>query len=210
MSDAEKSKKIHIIDDEPYGLESILRTDGFEIDSSRNPHEGLKKLLDNNYDLLLLDLIMPEMEGLNVLKTIRNSEKTRTLPIIILSNARSENNEARSLQVGADDVISKSSGPQTILARIKSLLRRVEWDKKKFDKTDNFQIRTTKSNELLTSRQIEILNLMSKGYSNKEIADELFISETTIKAHLRTIFKKLKVTNRTQAVLYSIQKGFDV
>lgn len=208
-------KKIIVIDDEPQGIHLILKSLGYEVEMYTSPSEGLHHIIDRSnghYDLVLVDLVMPGMTGWEILNEIRNNEKSKTLPVIILSALSNNEAQASGLNQGADDYIYKPYELSTLIARIESLFRRVEWDRKPLT---NLNITSSKpvseisndENEPLTHRQIEILKLMSQGYSNKQMADNLFLSETTIKAHLRSIFKKLKVANRTQAVLIGLKTG---
>lgn len=208
------AKKIIVIDDEPQGIHLILQSLGYQVEMYTSPAEGLSHILDisnGHYDLVLVDLVMPGLSGWEVLKKIRSNDKSKTLPVIIVSGVSNTEAQTSGLNQGADDYIYKPYELSTLIARIESLLRRVEWDRKPLT---NLNITQTKSedllddeNEPLTQRQIEILKLMSQGYSNKQMADNLFLSETTIKAHLRSIFKKLNVTNRTQAVLVGLKNG---
>lgn len=200
-----KNKKILIIDDEPDGLDLILTSFGYETDVATNGKDGINKLLSNGgYNLALIDLVMPQVPGWKVLEQLRSNDKTRTLPVIIITAFNTSENQISSLNIGADDCIAKPFEIPALLARIESLLRRVNWQ-------DNHTVTLTtneeNNNSNLTKRQVEILSLMSKGYSNKQIADKLFLSETTVKAHLRTVFRKLGVANRTQAVLAGLNKG---
>ena len=107
------------------------------------------------------------------------------------------------LKTGADDYIVKPFILPNLLARMEAVLRRVNWQKpveKKLDLPYN-----TEKRPVLTSREKEVIALAAKGKSNKEIAEKLVLREVTVKSHLNNIFKKLKVTNRTQAVLLAMQ-----
>ncbi|MEW5820273.1 MAG: response regulator transcription factor [Cyanobacteriota bacterium] len=205
MNSINKNKRILIIDSEPCGIDWILESCGFTVVLCTDSNEGLRKLFSKEqFDLILIDLIMPKMTGLYILRKIRENKQTKALPVIILTSVNNKNNHIMSLNVGADDYILKPFEVSGLIARINSLLRRVEWDKERCNAPDD-KNNTTISN--LTGRQAEILKLISCGLSNKDIADRLVLSETTVKAHLRTIFKKLKVTSRTEAVFVGIKKG---
>lgn len=198
------TKKILIIDDEPETLEWVLKTYGYDTDIAVDGAEGIKRLKQDEYDLAIIDLVMPAMTGWSVLEKVRALDKTKTLPVIILTAFNTNQNHTASLKIGADDYISKPFDVSTLIARIESLFRRIEWEHPKEPSTV-IEVKTRK--KLLTSRQTEILDLIREGHSNKLIASRLYLSETTVKAHLRTIFKKLNVTNRTHAVLECIKLG---
>lgn len=201
----QKPKKILIVDDEPGGLDWVLKTYGYETEIATDGQEGINKATSSSqFDLAIIDLVMPTMTGFNLIKKFRKLENTRTIPIIVLTSFNSKQNHITSLNIGADDYITKPFEASTLIARIESIFRRIDWCK---DHKNIQNKSTAKNKKQLTRRQLEILNFMSQGYSNKIIAEKLVLSETTIKAHLRTIFKKLKVTNRTQAVFEGIKIG---
>ena len=97
------------------------------------------------------------------------------------------------LRNGADDYIIKPYSVQNMLARIEAILRRTNANLK--------QQSENKITKMLTKREAEVLKLAAKGENNKNISEKLFVSEITVKSHMTSIFKKLKVKNRTQAVL---------
>jgi DNA-binding NarL/FixJ family response regulator len=201
----DKRKNILVIDDQPEGLDLILNSFGYETDIARNSREALEKIFpSSNYDLIIVDLMMPGMPGSELIQRIRQHQEIKTVPIIMVTAFHSQENQVTCLQVGADDYISKPFEILNLIARIESLLRRVSWHQRP---SLSLPEGVSDLNEVLTKRQVEILKLMSQGFSNKQMANKLFLSETTIKAHLRTIFKKLNVSNRTQAVLVGINKG---
>jgi DNA-binding NarL/FixJ family response regulator len=200
----EKDKRILIVDDDDTSLDLLLNTLGYEVETETDGQKALSKIFNNkNYDLIILDILMPEIDGWQVLKTIRNNPDTESIPVIILSCLNNINYEISALKKGADDYIAKPFKNQELFARIESLLRR----------SNNYNTILInlpfdyKFNNDLTSRQKEILGIISKGLSNKEIARTLNISEKTIKAHIKSIFEKLNVANRTQAVLVGIKEG---
>ena len=90
------------------------------------------------------------------------------------------------------------------MARIEAILRRVNWQKENQNKTEK-NLNKDVNIEVLTPKEKEVLALVAKGASNQEIADKLCVRDVTVKTHLNSIFKKLKVTNRTQAVLLAMQ-----
>lgn len=205
MQEKNQIKKILIIDNNTEGLELLLSSFNFKVDLATNGKEGLRMLSENSYDLSIISFCAPLVDGLNLLEAIRNDDLLNFLPVIIISTEGSVENQVESLKKGADDYLEKPFEITNLVARIESLLRRISWYDNR--KSDLPNILNGRNKEDLTSRQVEILSLMSHGYSNKQMANRLFLSETTIKAHLRGIFKKLKVANRTQAVLVGINHG---
>ncbi len=202
--------KILIVDDNPNYLGDALPMYGYEVDIAKNGVEALHKLTSNEtktkFDLVLLDVMMPKMDGWQTLKYIRNNDKIKTIPIIMITAVNEESKQIMGLKTGADDYITKPFILPNLLARIDAVLRRSSWNKKALNE-QNINIPIDADVEQLTKREKEVISMLAQGASNKEIADKLFVRDVTIKTHLNAIFKKLKVTNRTQAVLLAIQLG---
>jgi DNA-binding response OmpR family regulator len=119
--------KILIVEDEPnmrMGLKDNLEFEGYEVDFADNGDDGLKKILENKYDLILLDVMMPKMSGFDVCKKAR--EKSITTPIILLTAKGEEVDKIVGLEIGADDYVTKPFSLRELLARIKAILRRSE------------------------------------------------------------------------------------
>ena len=119
------SYKILIVDDEPnmrLGLADNLEFEGFEVDQAENGKTGLAKILEKKYDLILLDVMMPEMSGFDVCRKTR--EKGIITPIILLTAKGEEIDKVLGLELGADDYVTKPFSLRELLARIKAVLRR--------------------------------------------------------------------------------------
>jgi len=200
--------KILIVDDNPKYLQDALPMYGYEVNVASDGVLALKMLakMDSNspYDLILLDVMMPNMNGWDTLKSIRNNEKTKHVPVIMLTAINEEQKMVSGLKIGADDYIVKPFVLPNLLARIEAVLRRSSWQKSEA-KSHDLPFGTDEPVEALTLREIEVLTLVAKGSNNQAIADKLFVKEVTVKTHLNSIFKKLKVSSRTQAVLLAMQ-----
>jgi len=195
--------KILLVDDNPKYLKDALPFYGYNVETATDGVQALKLLAKNNYDLVLLDVMMPNMNGWETLKSIRNNSNTEHLPVIMLTAVNEEQKIISGLKTGADDYIVKPFILPNLLARMEAVLRRANWQKP-VEKNLTLLYNTDKR-PVLTSREKEVLTLAAKGDSNKEIAEKLVLREVTVKSHLNNIFKKLKVTNRTQAVLLAMQ-----
>lgn len=197
--------KILIIDDNSKLLADALPMYGYETDTASDGLIALKLLEDNqDYDLILLDVVMPNLDGWETLKAIRQNEKTAHIPIIMLTSVSDANKQISGLKFGADDYIVKPFILPNLLARIEALLRRSTWNK---DNKKHSGLPFVKDEKImpLTSREKEILTLVSKGATNSQIAEKLYVREVTVKTHLNSIYKKLNVENRVQAVLLAQQ-----
>ncbi len=119
--------KILIVEDEPnmrLGLKDNLEFEGYQVDFAEDGEIGLKNILEGDYSLVLLDVMLPKMSGFDVCKTVR--KKGNTVPIILLTAKGEEIDKVLGLELGADDYVTKPFGLRELLARIKAVLRRGE------------------------------------------------------------------------------------
>lgn len=201
--------RILIVDDNPKYLQDALPMYGYEVVVATDGVQALRLLaksnLDINFiDLILLDIMMPNMNGWDTLKSIRNNEQTKHIPVIMLTAINEEQKMVSGLKIGADDYIVKPFVLPNLLARIEAVLRRSSWHKSEV-KSHDLPFCSDEPVETLTAREIEVLALVARGANNQMIAEKLFVKEVTVKTHLNSIFKKLKVSSRTQAVLLAMQ-----
>lgn len=199
--------KILIVDDNPKYLKDALPMYGYDVKVVTDGAQALKLLgkSTENFDLILLDVMMPNMNGWETLKSIRNNSKTKTTPVIMLSAVNEEQKIISGLKIGADDYITKPFVLPNLLARIEAVLRRTKWQKSEIKQNLNLDFASDGPLKPLTSKEIEVLSYVAKGDSNVEIAKKMFVRDVTVKTHLNSLFKKLKVSNRTQAVLLGMQ-----
>ena len=196
---------ILVVDDNPKYIADALPMYGYDVEVATDGVQALKILQKNNkFDLILLDVMMPNMDGWQTLKAIRNDSKLKHISVIMLTAVNEESKQVSGLRSGADDYITKPFILPNLLARIEALLRRARWQQEATQVSSDV-IDIPSDIEPLTEREKEVLKLVAKGANNDTIAKELFVKEYTVKAHLNNIFKKLKVKNRTQAVLLSMQ-----
>lgn len=119
--------KILIVEDEPnmrLGLKDNLEFEGYEVETAEDGEEGLNKILDNEYDLIIMDVMMPKISGFDVCKKVRVSGVTT--PIILLTAKGEEIDKVLGLELGADDYVTKPFSLRELLARVKAILRRSE------------------------------------------------------------------------------------
>lgn len=175
--------KILIVEDEPamrLGLNDNLEFEGYEVEQAADGEEGLQKILDGNYDLIIMDLMMPKMSGFDVCKTIR--KKGVTTPVILLTAKDQEIDKVLGLELGADDYVTKPFSLRELLARIKAVLRRgenlrVDEIKVQIGRIEiNFQNYTAAENEItvqMSHKEFEILNYLWKHRNKTVSRDDL-------------------------------------
>ena len=134
-------KRVLIIEDELSILKLLtynLEQEGYEIDSSMDGQEGLDMALENSYDMILLDLMLPNRDGMDICRAIR--QEKMDVPIIMLTAKDSEIDKILGLEIGADDYITKPFSPREVAARIKAILRRIHEPKSKSSSSSDEEV----------------------------------------------------------------------
>ena len=194
-----------LVDDNPKYLKEALPYYGYDVFTASDGIQALKLLSQNKFDIILLDVMMPNMNGWDTLKEIRKNVETKDVPVIMITAVDEEEKMVKGLRCGADDYIIKPFILQNLLARMEAVLRRTRRQNREIPRKESHFTSSDNPLKTLTAREKEVLQLAAEGANNKEIAEKLVLSEVTVKSHMNSIFKKLKVTNRTQAVLLAIQ-----
>jgi two-component system, NarL family, response regulator len=198
--------RILIVDDHPVvraGLTSMLGTQAEleVIGSASSGEEALAKLSQVEPDVLLLDLRMHGMSGVDTLMAMkRSAHDTR---VIILTSFETDEDIYRAVQAGAHGYLLKD----TSLREMVEAIRTVHAGKRYIPRDIAARLAERMMRTDLTPREIEILKLLSKGPTNKEIGRALSISENTVKNHVNSIIEKLEVSDRTEAATTAIQRG---
>lgn len=200
-----KLTKILLVDENPSYLVDVLSVCGYDVSTVTDGEQALKVLNSSKiFDLVLLEVTLSKFSGFEVLKRIRSEAPNKDIPVVLVSEISDEQKIIAGLNLGADDYVVKPYVLPILIARMEAVFRR---SKRSEDNGSNKNVTIGQNNQklFLTKREKDVLLLVTKGESNKSIADKLVLSEITVKSHLNSIFKKLHVTNRTQAVLRAIQ-----
>jgi DNA-binding NarL/FixJ family response regulator len=187
------------------GLASMInrnRADMTVVGEASNGREALALWKQEQPDVTLLDLRMPEMDGVDVIKEIRATEKSAR--IIVLTTFDGDEDIYRAIRAGAKGYLLKDITREALMDSI----RRVHAGETCVPLHLIAKLTDRVSGETLSERELEVLRLMAKGKSNKEIASALFISEGTVKSHGKSIFAKMNVSSRTEAVTEATRRGF--
>lgn len=208
-------EKILIVDDEKDILKILqhnLSKEGYRVIEASDGEEALDKASSEMPALVLLDLMLPKLDGLEVCREIKGQEKTKNIPIIMLTAKSQEVDKVLGLELGADDYITKPFSPRELLARVKAVLRRMKdsvSDKEVFKSgalmVDFAKISVSVNNKPveLTSKEFELLKtlIQAKGrvLSRDYLLDNIWgfdhaveIQTRTVDVHIQTLRKKLK------------------
>lgn len=204
----ESLKHILVIEDEADLVELIaynLRKEGFAVDSSSDGEAALKKIRTGNYDLLILDLMLPGIQGMELCRIVRNDPKTAGIPIIMLTAKGEEIDRILGLEMGADDYMAKPFSPRELVARVKAVLRRVS-DKPAMEKLlkfgdleidrERYAVSVRKNPVRLSATEFRLLLFLAerKGrvFSRNQLLDaiwrdEAFVEPRTVDVHVRRL-----------------------
>ena len=206
--------RILIADDHPIvreGLATVLNQeeDLEVVGLAENGLEAVARARKLCPDIILMDLQMPEMDGVEAIQKIK--EEAPDIGIIILTTYDAEDYIFRGIEAGARGYLLKDSTPGEVLKAIRSVHKGESLIQPRVASRllDRFSqlARAPDTGEILSPRELEVLQLMAKSSVNKEIATELLIGESTVKTHIVHIFNKLGVKGRTEAVAEAARKG---
>lgn len=205
--------KIAIVDDQVLlvkGISMIVSTsnDMEVIWTANNGEEALFLADQNTPDVILMDIRMPIMDGVEATKQIKS--KFPDTKVIILTTFMEDDEIYLSMKFGASGYLLKDASPEQILEAIRNAMiggtiMAPPVASKLVKQLDRSQASHSTHLEILTSREAEIALLISDGLSNREIADQLFVSEGTVKNHLTNILEKLNLRDRTQLAIYILK-----
>lgn len=205
--------KVMIVDDHPVVRAGIADILGLEDDivviaEAADGQEAIEKVKKHNPDLVLMDMQMPNMGGVEAINSIR--EFNKQVKFIILTTYKNEDFVFDGVNAGARGYLLKDAEPDELIDAIQRVYRGESLiDSSMITKVlDRFSLITSSKSRAhnLTNREVEVLELIANGASNKDIAAALFISEKTVKTHITHIFKKLQVNDRTKAVTKAIRR----
>ncbi|EPK6348517.1 response regulator [Proteus mirabilis] len=202
------SYSIMIVDDHPimrYGLRLLLEQDKefIVVSESGNAQEAITTAKQLNPDLIMMDLHLQGRSGIDIIRSLRRCDLTSY--VLVLSISDSRNDVYAALDAGANGYLLKECELDMLLLSLrKAVVGRPVYSEKVWQ---YIQLRQNYSDPLsaLTKRELDVLQEVAVGMKNKQIAENLFISEETVKVHIRNILKKLQVTSRLAASLILIK-----
>lgn len=201
--------RILLVDDHPVvraGMEGILASqdDIQVIGQAADGREAVKLAAELQPDVVLMDLRMPELDGVGAIQEILAADNPPK--ILVLTTYDTDADIVRSIEVGASGYLLKDTPPDELFRGIRAVARGESVLAPAVAARLMGRIREP-GDEMLSGREIEVLSLVSRGHSNREIAKALHISTATVKTHLIHIFDKLGVDDRTAAVTVALEKG---
>lgn len=194
------------------GLKQLLELeqDIKVVQLAENGDDAILKAVDSRPDVILMDINMPVLNGIQALKKIK--EMNLNTKVIILTIHDDREYLLETINIGADGYVLKDADSNSLVKAIRNVNNGISYIHptlanellKEYKKKDSH---SNSHSTVLTKREFDVISLIAKGYNNKEIAEELYISEKTVKNHVSNIFKKINVNDRTQAAIYALKNN---
>jgi phosphate regulon transcriptional regulator PhoB len=205
--------KVIVVDDEADLVELVsynLKKEGFTVESASDGSEALAKIRNNNYDLVILDLMLPGIQGMELCRILRNDPSTARLPIIMLTAKTEELDKVLGLEMGADDYMTKPFSPRELIARVKAVLRRsrektseermlkvgeLEVDRERY--TVSVKGRPVKLSATEFKLLLYLAERKGKVFSREQLldavwSDESFVEPRTVDVHIRRLRSQIE------------------
>ena len=210
--------KLLVIDDHTLfraGLKSLLERRKIDVFEAGDGGAGIALLAREEFEIILLDLRMPDMSGLEVLHWLRQA-RIKT-PVVMLSTSSEEKDLIESLRLGAQGYLLKDMDPDDLVKSLRNVLdgetvvapdlTRVLASAVQKEVTSSNSHTFQSVRDVLTSREMDVLKDITKGWSNKIIARDLGITDGTVKLHVKSILRKLNVHSRVEAAVIAVEEG---
>jgi DNA-binding NarL/FixJ family response regulator len=205
MSDQERIR-VFSVDDHPLlreGIAAIINNqpDMLVVAEASTGSEAIQMFREHQPDVTLMDLRLPDISGIDCLIAIRTEFPEAR--VVMLTTFEGDVEIQRALEAGARGYLLKSIPPKELV----EVIRQVHAGKKRVPSEVAANLADFFGEETLTGREVEVLGLVAEGSRNRDIAERLFISEETVKVHLKHIMEKLGANDRTQAVAIAVRRG---
>ena len=204
-------KKLLLIDDDPNLIllvKDYLEFRGYNVVTAENGREALDVLDQNIPDMIICDVMMPEMDGYALVKHIRQEPQTNSIPILFLSAKGQSQDRVKGLNEGADVYMVKPFEPEELVAQVESSLNQIKrLSKGRIMGKDGRSTIQVPNNVELTPTELKVVQLVARGMANREIAEQLNVSQRTIESHVSNMLNKTSLNNRTELARWAIESN---
>ena len=205
------NKKLLLIDDDPNLIllvKDYLEFRGYNVDTAENGREALEVLDRLVPDMIICDVMMPEMDGYTLVQHIRKEPVTNRIPVLFLSAKGQSQDRVKGLNEGADVYMSKPFEPEELVAQVESSLKQIKrWEQGRPKGLDGAPTIVVPHNVELTPTETKVVQLVAKGMANREIANQLNVSQRTIESHVSNMLNKTSLNNRTELARWAIESS---
>ncbi len=208
-----ETKQLLLVDDDPNLIllvQDYLEFQGYQVLTADNGQQALEILQQQVPDLIICDIMMPDIDGYEVVEQIRQDSRISWIPIIFLSAKGQTSDRVKGLTSGADVYISKPFEPEELVAQVESSLKQANRLMGKTPtNTEPFYEESEKikvpEGVTLTRTETKVVQLVAQGLANREIADKLDVSQRTVESHVSNMLNKTRLHNRTELARWAIQ-----
>jgi DNA-binding NarL/FixJ family response regulator len=205
-------RRLLLIDDDPNLIllvKDYLEFRGYDVITAENGREALEVLEQETPDMIICDVMMPEMDGYSLVSAIRQDPKTSWIPVLFLSAKGQSQDRVKGLNIGADVYMVKPFEPEELVAQVESSLKQASRliqhkDSKGGDSSPKIQVPFDVE---LTPTELRVVQFVARGMANREIAEELKVSQRTIESHVSNMLGKTGLHNRTELARWAIENG---
>ena len=206
------SKKLLLIDDDPNLIllvKDYLEFRGYQVMTAENGREALDILEQNIPDMIICDVMMPEMDGYALVNHIREEPRTNRIPVLFLSAKGQSQDRVKGLNQGADVYMVKPFEPEELVAQVESSLNQIKrWQQGRPMGLDGGGPTIHVPHHVeLTPTELKVVQLVAKGMANREIAEKLKVSQRTIESHVSNMLNKTSLNNRTELARWAIESN---
>jgi DNA-binding NarL/FixJ family response regulator len=204
------SKRLLVVDDEPNLLRAVaacLKAENYEVTTARSANEALMHLAESVPDLIISDIRMPGMDGYQLARQLRASQRTALVPIVFLTAKDETADRIEGFRAGVDAYLTKPFEPDELIAVVNGILTRIERTHSQIARllSPASAEEAAIQDEALTDAEKRVALAVSRGLSNKEIAAKLEISVRTVENHISRILDKKGFTNRVEIARYILE-----
>jgi hypothetical protein len=206
-----EGKRLLLIDDDPNLIllvKDYLEFQGYEVITAENGREALAILAQDIPDMIICDVMMPELDGYGLVEQVRQDPRTNWIPVMFLSAKGQSNDRVKGLNQGADVYMVKPFEPEELVAQVESSLnqtnRLMRHNAKGSTLEETMRLQVP-SNVELTPTELKVVQLVAQGMANREIADKLNVSQRTIESHVSNMLNKTSLHNRTELARWAIE-----
>ncbi|NCJ05710.1 response regulator [Synechococcales cyanobacterium C] len=202
--------KLLLIDDDPnlvLLVKDYLELRGYEVATARNGQEALQVLAAEIPNLIICDVMMPEMDGYSFVKRVRENPQTSWLPVLFLSAKGQTQDRVTGLNTGADVYMVKPFEPDELVAQIEASLKQASRIIQQRGSALEGEVTIQVPFDVeLTPTEQKVLQFVAKGMSNREIATDLSVSQRTVESHVSNMLGKTGLSNRTELARWAIEQ----
>lgn len=200
--------RLLLIDDDPNLIllvKDYLEFRGYEVITADNGKTALDILEDADPDMIICDIMMPEMDGYTFVENVRSNIKTRWIPFLFLSAKGQSQDRVKGLSKGADVYMVKPFEPEELVAQVESSLKQADRLLQHSRGADVAPIIQVPDDVTLTPKELEVVQMVAQGMSNREVAVNLNVSQRTVESHVSNMLNKTNLNNRTELARWAIE-----